>query len=129
MQDFVESYNIVKPYVPSVTLLLLQKKEVEQETSDKDPWAETKPIKNVTNCHVSHCRITGQITVWSLPGGNKLAVINYGDVGSCSNDSTTTYLAQSLLVSKDDPVTPPCDGDVNPIKVGCWNLVSSLLMG
>ena len=28
VQDFVEFYNIVKPYVPSVRLLLLQKKEV-----------------------------------------------------------------------------------------------------
>ena len=77
----------------------------------------------MSNCHVSLCSITGEITVWSLPGENKLAVINYGDVGSGSNDSTTTDVAQSLLVSKDDPVTPPCDGDVIPIKVGCWNLV------
>ena len=75
VQNYIEFHNIVKPYVPKVTLLLLKQKDVEESNNGQSLWADSKAIPGVSSCHVAHCSLTGTITAWQLLEEEKLVTI------------------------------------------------------
>ena len=127
MQNFVEFYNVVKPYVPKVNLLLLRQQEVEEEDYS---WANSKPIQDVSKCHVEHCSLTGTITTWYLPTEQKLATISYDSVG---NGSHLEEDMPAIISTSNEPINNnvPTAGssvqnDVIAVKARLWYVVKFL---
>ena len=113
--------------MPKVNLLLLRQKEVEDSIVADDPWAHSKPIQGVSRCHVAHCSLTGALSVWHLPGEEKLTSVSYDGVGNVSRQdvSTTTASIESPNVSNINvlEVSPSVHNDLIAVKKGLWYVV------
>ena len=127
VQDYVEFYNIVKPYVPKVTLILLRKKDVE-ESMKSNPWADSIAIPGVGSCHVSHCNLAGNIIAWELPRENKLATISYCGIELREGSSSSRIEDPAVLPPPAPPSTPisnakKAPSDAIPVKSGSWYVI------
>ena len=120
IQSYTEFFDIVKQYVPKITLFLLSKEEVEEITDKDKPWDDTIPIPGVSQLHLAKVGLDGTVEGWKLPKEGKLKSIQYQTDTTCNlgSDDTSAIIQTPGLPTVDEICADTDDGPEHSTEDG-----------